>query len=512
MDINKNSEKSIKSRKSVRKSQGKRSFARMILNAGEICLQLFIAIIAWIALIVYIIIPIAPVVATFVLARFIERLVYWRMHGLEAVTGGDSVWLSNGPENPGIIAALLTFSSEMDLEKLKRRVLETKEQGAKITSNPYRRLTKKVSSAFLNYFWEDEENFDIGEHVKKWPETVKSKEEVRAIMSRLCALPFRLGMSQWEFVIIPWMEHGGKKSAVMFRVNHSLADGGSLMNYLTNALTDNNAEPVKFKKFTQTGRLFMSLKGALFSPIFVAKMLLSRSDSTILHGKPLSGKKVLTWSDPLSMKTMKKIKTATGTTLNDVLVACMTASIREFFISKEIDPPQDVKVSIPIDLRKNWDLDAVEFENRFAVLQLALPTGISDPLEQLYKVQSRMNDFKTSGEPFAVGPSMDTFLTILPTWIISPIFNFIVQKSTGVLSNVPGPQNPLTLAGCSLENMTFWAPPRGNLGMTFSITSYNEKICIGVQSDESILDNPDEICNHFSGQVQRLLNRLNLND
>jgi len=474
--------------------------------------KILLSILVWMLLIFYIIIPLAPIVLLFVAAKYIERYAFCYLTGAEAVTGGDSVWMSNGPENPGIISSLMTFNGEVGLEQFRKKIFATMiQRKAGSTPHPYRRSTRKVSKTLLNYFWTEEENFDINDHLKLHPSTVNSKLELRHVVSELCTVPFRKGISQWDLVIIPWIQNGVRKTGVVFRVNHSLADGGALVNFLTNVLPDQEGEPVKIKKFSQSGRLFMYLKGTLYSPFFVLKMLFRAADATVLHGASLTGKKAVTWSEPMDIEIFKKIKSNTKTTLNDVLVSCMAAAIREFFDKRDLKPPNDLKVSVPIDLRKNTVSDAVEFENRFAVLQVSLPVGISDPLEQLYELQNRMNALKSSGEPFAVGPTMELLLDILPTWIISPFFNFIVQKCTGVFSNVPGPQNSLTIVGQELESLTFWAPPRGNLGMTFSITSYNGKVVIGVQSDKAILGDPDKICKEFPSQVQRLMNRLNMN-
>lgn len=496
------------------KHMQKRNKSHSILAVLSAILQILFSIVGW-TIIVVLVLPISPFALVFIIAKFIERYWCWYFKGIEAVSGGDSVWMSNGPENPGIISSLMIFKGEIDVEAFRRRIFETmvmEKAGNNGKLHPYRRSTKMASVSLLNHFWKEEKNFDMNDHVSKHSKEMASKAELRNIISDLCVLPFKEGISQWEFVVIPWVQNGVKKTVILFRMHHSLADGGALINYLTNVIPDTQGEPIKLKKFSQTGRFLMMLKGTLLSPIFLVRMIFHGPDSTILHGKPLVGQKVVTWSEPMDIEVFKKIKTVTNTTLNDVLVSCMAASVREFFIKKNLEPPRDLRVSIPIDLRKNTESDAIEFENRFAVLQLSLPIGISDPLAQLYEVQNRMNTLKTSGEPFSVGPTMELLLNLLPTSIISPFFDFIVQKCTGVLSNVPGPQISLKVVGQELESITFWAPPRANLGMTFSITSYNGTMVIGVQSDKAILKEPDEICREFPSQVDRLINRLQLQE
>ncbi len=474
-------------------------------------MKILFCVFAWILIIVYLIIPLSPFVIAFFAAKLIERVIYKWLYDVEAVSSGDALWMQDGPTNLGIINTLLVFDGDMDLgdirDKLNRTMVEKHKNKEK---NPYRRVKKHATSGYFNHFWADERDFKIEDHVTKWSDTVTSKSMLRQILSLLCSRPFEKGKSPWEFIVIPWVENDVTMTAAMFRMHHSMADGVSLVNYMTNQLPDNKVTCIPLNKFSERDRLFMIAKGLLLSPIFLIKVLTRKADDMLLHGKPLSGCKRVTWSEPLDFSVVKRIKSATKTTVNDVVVSCLAATLRQFFIKRNLLPPQEVKVSLPIDLRKDIEEDAVEFENRFAICQLALPTRIDDPLAQLYEVKARMDELKFSGEPFSVGPAMDILITILPAFIIAPIFKFICEKTTGVLSNVPGPQEVIRVVGQDLESFTFWPPQRDNMGMSFSITSYNNKIFVGVESDSAILKDPHEICKEFHGQVQCLMNRMNL--
>eukprot|EP00794_Sanderia_malayensis_P003195 gene3195-3667_t len=477
--------------------------------------QLFFCMFAWLIMILYIIIPISPFVFLFFVAKTIERKIYEALYDVEAVSSGDALWMQDKPTNLGIINTLVVFDGDVDVEDMREKFFTTMvdrkcEDKKGKGKSPYRRVKKHVTAGYFNHFWTEESDFNITDHVTKWPDTVTSKDALRHILSLLCSRPFEKGKSQWEFIVIPWVEGDVTKTAAMFRMHHSMADGVSLVNFMTSQLPDNKATPVPLNKYSEHDRLFMIAKGMFLSPIFLIKMLARKADDTLLHGKPLSGSKRITWSEPLDFSVVKRIKTATKTTVNDVVVSCLAATIREFFNERNLLPPQEVKVSLPVDLRKDIDEDAVEFENRFAILQLGLPTGISDPLAQLYEAKARMDELKFSGEPFSIGPTMDLLITVMPARIMTPIFRFVCEKTTGVFSNVPGPQNMIRVAGHDLETFTFWPPQKDNMGMSFSITSYNHKIFVGILSDSAILKDPHEICKEFHGQVKCLMNRLNI--
>ena len=79
------------------------------------------------------------------------------------------------------------------------------------------------------------------------------------------------------------------------------------------------------------------------------------------------------------------------------------------------------------------------------------------------------------------------------------------QKATAVLTNVPGPQQPLYLAGSKMKEMMFWVPQNGNVGLGISILSYNGKVFFGLISDYRLLPEPSAIISRFKKEFEKLL-------
>jgi diacylglycerol O-acyltransferase len=74
-----------------------------------------------------------------------------------------------------------------------------------------------------------------------------------------------------------------------------------------------------------------------------------------------------------------------------------------------------------------------------------------------------------------------------------------------VMSNVPGPQNPLYLAGSQLEQIMFWVPQSGDIGVGVSILSYNGGVQFGIVTDDAIATDPHEIINRFAPEFEKLV-------
>ena len=79
------------------------------------------------------------------------------------------------------------------------------------------------------------------------------------------------------------------------------------------------------------------------------------------------------------------------------------------------------------------------------------------------------------------------------------------EKATAVLTNVPGPQHPLWLAGSKMSEMMFWVPQNGNIGLGISILSYNGKVFFGLISDRRRVPDPKQIIARFQPEFEKLM-------
>ena len=72
---------------------------------------------------------------------------------------------------------------------------------------------------------------------------------------------------------------------------------------------------------------------------------------------------------------------------------------------------------------------------------------------------------------------------ICPKPVQEQMLDLLANKATAVMTNVPGPQQPLYLAGARLESIMFWVPQSGDIGMGVSILSYNGRVQFGLITD-----------------------------
>ena len=79
------------------------------------------------------------------------------------------------------------------------------------------------------------------------------------------------------------------------------------------------------------------------------------------------------------------------------------------------------------------------------------------------------------------------------------------RKASAVATNVPGPQQPLYLAGCTLRDMMFWVPQTGSIGIGLSILSYRGQVHFGLIADARLIPDPDAVIRRFGEEFEKLL-------
>jgi hypothetical protein len=78
-------------------------------------------------------------------------------------------------------------------------------------------------------------------------------------------------------------------------------------------------------------------------------------------------------------------------------------------------------------------------------------------------------------------------------------------KGTAVMTNVPGPRQPLYLAGAPLSSVMGWVPQSGSLGLGVSIISYNGQVRLGVATDKRLVPDPETIVSLYHDEFDALL-------
>jgi WS/DGAT/MGAT family acyltransferase len=232
-------------------------------------------------------------------------------------------------------------------------------------------------------------------------------------------------------------------------------------------------------------------------------LTLSSDPKTRFKGR-LGVRKQAAWAEPIPLAEVKALSRALSCTVNDVLISAVTGAIRAYMLEAGDagDELQDIRATVPVNLRPLEH--ARELGNHFGLVFLSLPLTVANPLERLYTVIERMNELKSSRQA-AVTFGFLSALGMGPSSVQRPVLDLLSDKASAVLTNVPGPQHPLYLAGAKMDEMMFWVPQNGNVGLGISILSYNGKVSFGVMSDRRLVPDPQAIIARFHPEFEKLL-------
>jgi WS/DGAT/MGAT family acyltransferase len=420
----------------------------------------------------------------------------------------DAAWLGmEDPTNLMMVTGLLILDGKVDIKRL-RTLLDKR-------LAPFGRFHQGIvrprTRGNLPH-WQDDEKFDIDNHVSHVAlPSPGGDKALRELVSELMSTPLDMTKPMWHVHLVDGFDGA---SVVIARIHHSIADGIALVRVML-SLTDSTPRATRPRKRTERSNgagLLDWLPGAmklLENPGRIAEgayrlgrlVVLPPDPQTAFKGD-LGRRKRAAWSKPVPLEDFKAIGKAFGATVNDVLVATATGALRRY-LEQRGEPTKGVAIraSVPVNLRP---LDeAHRLGNSFGLVFLTLPVGITDPIRRLHAIKKEMDELKRSPEALVAFGVLNV-MGLAPVEVERLGLRFFGSKATAVLTNVPGPREPLYLAGRKLERAMFWVPQSGRLGLGISILSYAGGVMLGVATDEGLIPDPERIVDGFEREFKSL--------
>jgi diacylglycerol O-acyltransferase / wax synthase len=455
----------------------------------------------------------------------------------EKMSAVDTAWMRmDRPSNLMMICGVLGFAGRLDLATARRVVAER--------FLCFRRFRDRPVQAEAGAFWEQAPDFDVARHVVEVAlPGAAGRRELQSLVSRLARTPLDPGRPLWQFHLVRRYDGG---SALVMRIHHCYADGIALMQVMLSmtdvapagpparsppaakaeepaaqeglfgglaqpfagaidkvlgtgaALLDRGADiwqrPAKVVELAEQG-------GAIGAEI--ARLALMGQDSpTRFKGTPGVAKRVA-WAPPLPLHEVKAVGRALGASVNDVLLSCVAGALRDYLVRKG-DPTDGVMIRaiVPVNLRspeKAWRLG-----NKFALVFLDLPLGIENPVERLYAVRANMRALKGSFQPILTYALLAA-VGVGPKVLQDQVLEVLARNATAVMTNVPGPQQPLWFGGARIRELMVWVPQSGDIGLGVSILSYDGRVQFGLITDRGLCSDPERVIERFDPEFEKLL-------
>lgn len=233
----------------------------------------------------------------------------------------------------------------------------------------------------------------------------------------------------------------------------------------------------------------------------VAKLLFTTAPNTAWSGEPGIAKAVA-WTDPVPLQEIAATGKSLGATVNDVLLAAVAGGIDAYLQAKGA-PVAEITWMVPVNVKPFADNLPAELGNHFALVMLPMPLSADETIDRVDQLHQRMSRIKHSDEA-ALTFTLQQLISSSPGPVAAGLTSFFADKAVGVLTNVPGPQAPMTFAGKKVSQVVGFAPCTGNQPMTVAIFSYDGGVTLGLATDKQLLPDPDVLAQLILDELQAL--------
>ena len=191
----------------------------------------------------------------------------------------------------------------------------------------------------------------------------------------------------------------------------------------------------------------------------------------------------------LSLDEVKQAKNAHGVTVNDVVVSICAGAVRRWLLQHDELPEEPLVTQIPVSVRASEQ--AGTYGNRILLMAAPLFTNEPDPIVRLHRTHDAMGDMKDRHRALPADLLQDANHFIPPA-IFARASRLTLRLATTragrpnwnlVISNVPGPQIPLYMAGAKLLANYPISVITDGMGLNITVMSYLGHMDFGLVSD-----------------------------
>jgi WS/DGAT/MGAT family acyltransferase len=347
-------------------------------------------------------------------------------------------------------------------------------------------------------------------------------DELNKLVSHLVAIPLDRTRPLWEAWILEGLENGNV--ALLTKVHHAAIDGAAgnqimvamfdlapegseipppdhewepdevpndtqLVGYAASSLARQPLRAIKAAR--RTTEVALNIRRKNREPDVTPPPAPFSAPRTSIN-QPLTARRSFETAT-LSLTTVKKVKNAFGTTVNDVVLALCAGALRRYFDAQGevLDAPLVAMVPVSVRTEDNGSGEG----NQVSSMLTSLATDIDDPVERLLAISQGMRTAKEQQNligadtlqewvEFAAPAVAGTAARLYSRTRISgrhrPLFNVTI-------SNVPGPPFPLYLAGGQVKATYPVGPIFDGGGLNMTVMSYLDSMDFGLLACPDVL-------------------------
>ncbi len=407
------------------------------------------------------------------------------------------------------------------------------------------RFRQKLADSPLNLdhpVWISDRDFHLDRHLHR---VVVPPPGERAQLAELCgriaSLPLDRTRPLWEMWVIEGVEDemADEKTRLrlMLKVHHACMDAQTGTNMLAQLCSteadvaaphpvDDVGDPNQVQIVLSGLARFLS-RPALFAKVLLITLtwllvMLVRPRTSSTAARPFTAPQTVFNANvthrrnvaytQLNLDDVKKVKDHFNVTVNDVVMALVSAALRQFLLDRGELPKTSLLAMLPTSVQGKSDRFG---RNHLSGVFSRLETQIADPVERLKRITEArsavrqhksaigatlLQDWLQLATPavFRLGMAIDARTRLTES---RPVHNL-------VLSNVPGPQNSLYFQGCQVRAQYPLGPIFPGSGLNITVMSLTGKLNVGITSCPEIVPGLWEMADDFAVVMEELLSAM----
>jgi WS/DGAT/MGAT family acyltransferase len=375
----------------------------------------------------------------------------------------------------------------------------------------FRRRPHRSIGTLGQWTWVDDGDIDLEHHIRHSALPPPGRvRELLALVSRLHGTLLDRHRPLWEAHLIEGLNDD--RFAVYTKLHHSLMDGVSGLRLLERTLSKDPAARDVRMPFEERERRPRSKSGggllslpmqagqaawdlATLTPRVLklaeqglreqAVALPMQAPRSILN-VPITGSRRFA-AQAWSMDRIKAVGKAADATVNDVVLAMCAAALRSYLLELDALPDSPLIAMTPVSLR---DQDDDETSNAVGTILCNLGTHLVDPEERLIAIRTSMRSAKAALKglnQLQVTALSAAVMAPLGLGLLPSVQSAVRPPYNLVISNVPGPKEPLYWNGARLEGMYPLSIPTNGQALNITVTSYAGDMEFGLIGDRRSL-------------------------
>jgi diacylglycerol O-acyltransferase / wax synthase len=390
----------------------------------------------------------------------------------------------------------------------------------------FRQRIVRIPLGIENPVWGDDPQFDVRRHVRHVSVPRPGRlDQLRDIVGRVMSEPLDMERPLWQLYMVEGMSG---RHAYISKTHHALVDGVAAVDVGTILLDTSKRgtrisvpekpwdpdEPSPTMLLTQAAseRVRKPLRAAgraartaVTTPAQTAARVLRTAEAFtgLASGGPtvprsplnvrIGRDRRIAWARADLDRLKRARGIAEGSTVNDVLLSVAAGALRRYLERRGDKVPDYLVALVPVSIRRPDEKG--ELGNRISTIMVRLPLAEPDPRRRLERLRDETKRLKESDNARAAS------LLIEATGWAPPTINRLLARGMArplvfnlVVSNVPGPQQPLYLLGRRIKEIYPFVPlsPQ-NHALSIGMISYDGRVYFGLAGDRDVISDLDDL-------------------